>query len=362
MRIAQEEIFGPVVCVIKYNDEDEAVAIANDSIYGLAGGVFSTSTARAEASGPPDPHRHDVDQQLPRLRRVLPLRRLQAVGRGPRAGQVGARRVHADQANPRSRFRRRATRTIPFTMLSGQQEDGRVQLQLPDGGYRRARLPVGDLQGGRGAGLQAGDDTHRPRRQGGRTGGPGEERARRLLRGHLRQDPAGPGPGIGRRRRRDGARAGGGLHRQRRRRKRDRRRQDGLRGAEERRQGKRLHQPLVRSRRAANAAHRRSDDGGHRQRGHERRGDHEQERRAQAVHRRSEDHAERGDPRPALHDDAAQGYDGRQRDGRDDARGRSDDEHHGEPDLRRPGAERDTPDQREPASCRRPTPTTRRRG
>jgi aldehyde dehydrogenase (NAD+) len=48
MRIAQEEIFGPVVCVIKYHDEDEAVAIANDSIYGLAGGVFSASTARAE--------------------------------------------------------------------------------------------------------------------------------------------------------------------------------------------------------------------------------------------------------------------------------------------------------------------------
>lgn len=48
MRIAQEEIFGPVVCVIKYDSDDEAVAIANDSIYGLGGGVFSSSTARAE--------------------------------------------------------------------------------------------------------------------------------------------------------------------------------------------------------------------------------------------------------------------------------------------------------------------------
>ncbi len=48
MRIAQEEIFGPVVCVIKYDDDDEAVAIANDSIYGLAGGVFSNNIARAE--------------------------------------------------------------------------------------------------------------------------------------------------------------------------------------------------------------------------------------------------------------------------------------------------------------------------
>ncbi len=47
MRIAQEEIFGPVVCVIKCESDEEAVAIANDSIYGLAGGVFSGSNARA---------------------------------------------------------------------------------------------------------------------------------------------------------------------------------------------------------------------------------------------------------------------------------------------------------------------------
>jgi acyl-CoA reductase-like NAD-dependent aldehyde dehydrogenase len=48
MRVAQEKIFGPVVCVIKYDSEGEAVAIANDSIYGLSGAVFSSSVARAE--------------------------------------------------------------------------------------------------------------------------------------------------------------------------------------------------------------------------------------------------------------------------------------------------------------------------
>jgi aldehyde dehydrogenase (NAD+) len=48
MRIAREEIFGPVVCVLKYDSEEQAVSIANDSIYGLAGGVFSRSHARAE--------------------------------------------------------------------------------------------------------------------------------------------------------------------------------------------------------------------------------------------------------------------------------------------------------------------------
>lgn len=42
MRVAREEIFGPVVMVIPYDSVDEAVAIANDSIYGLHGGVYTT--------------------------------------------------------------------------------------------------------------------------------------------------------------------------------------------------------------------------------------------------------------------------------------------------------------------------------
>jgi aldehyde dehydrogenase (NAD+) len=48
-KIAQEEIFGPVLCVIPFDSDDEAVAIANDSIYGLAGGVQSTNLERAES-------------------------------------------------------------------------------------------------------------------------------------------------------------------------------------------------------------------------------------------------------------------------------------------------------------------------
>ena len=49
MTIAQEEIFGPVLCVIPYDDDDDAVRIANDSGYGLSGGVFSGSEERATA-------------------------------------------------------------------------------------------------------------------------------------------------------------------------------------------------------------------------------------------------------------------------------------------------------------------------
>jgi len=47
MKIAQEEIFGPVLSVITYETEDEAIRIANDSIYGLAGYVLGQTAARA---------------------------------------------------------------------------------------------------------------------------------------------------------------------------------------------------------------------------------------------------------------------------------------------------------------------------
>lgn len=49
MTIAQEEIFGPVLAVIPFDDDDDAVRIANDSIYGLSGGITSGSLERALA-------------------------------------------------------------------------------------------------------------------------------------------------------------------------------------------------------------------------------------------------------------------------------------------------------------------------
>jgi aldehyde dehydrogenase (NAD+) len=49
MTIAQEEIFGPVLVVIPYEDEEDAIRIANDSVYGLAGNVMSGSLERSLA-------------------------------------------------------------------------------------------------------------------------------------------------------------------------------------------------------------------------------------------------------------------------------------------------------------------------
>ncbi|WP_040493991.1 aldehyde dehydrogenase family protein [Ilumatobacter nonamiensis] len=49
MTVAQEEIFGPVLSIIGYDDDDDAVRIANDSLYGLSGGVWSGDQDRAIA-------------------------------------------------------------------------------------------------------------------------------------------------------------------------------------------------------------------------------------------------------------------------------------------------------------------------
>ena len=47
MRIAREEIFGPVLVVIPFKDEADAIAIANDTEYGLAAGIWTENLGRA---------------------------------------------------------------------------------------------------------------------------------------------------------------------------------------------------------------------------------------------------------------------------------------------------------------------------
>ena len=81
MRIAREEIFGPVVSVISYNREDEAVAIANDSPYGLSGSVWSGRRATRDRGRSAASHRHGERQRAqPGLRQ--PAGQLQTIGPG----------------------------------------------------------------------------------------------------------------------------------------------------------------------------------------------------------------------------------------------------------------------------------------
>jgi hypothetical protein len=86
MTIAREEIFGPVLAMIPYDTEEEAIAMANDTPYGLAGYVQSGDIEHARR-WPAHPRRQPASQRrLRRLRRAL--RRLQAVRQRTRVGRA----------------------------------------------------------------------------------------------------------------------------------------------------------------------------------------------------------------------------------------------------------------------------------
>ena len=76
--IAQEEIFGPVLSVISAADEDDAVAIANDTIFGLNASVFTNDLPPRPAHLPAAAQWHRRSQCVPRRQRC-PVRRVQAV-------------------------------------------------------------------------------------------------------------------------------------------------------------------------------------------------------------------------------------------------------------------------------------------
>ena len=101
MRIAQEEIFGPVVVIIPFDGEEEAIRLANDVRYGLAAGIWTGDGARAHRVA----HALDAGSIWVNHYGVYPseapVRRLQGERHRPRPRAGVARRVHRGQERAR---------------------------------------------------------------------------------------------------------------------------------------------------------------------------------------------------------------------------------------------------------------------
>ena len=106
MTIAREEIFGPVLCILPYDSEEQAVQIANDTPYGLAAYVWSKDNLHARRIGARI-RAGQVTLNGASGNMNTPFRRLQDVGQRPRMGRVRIARFLGGQSGDRSRRRLR---------------------------------------------------------------------------------------------------------------------------------------------------------------------------------------------------------------------------------------------------------------
>ena len=124
MKVVQEEIFGPVVTAIPFKDPDEIVARANDTIYGLAAGVWSRDIKKAHPS-PQNSAPAPSGSIATTFSSSAAVWRIQAVRLGPRNGPRSARELHGSEISLR---RARLKRSCKFGSKSGPKREGATAL------------------------------------------------------------------------------------------------------------------------------------------------------------------------------------------------------------------------------------------
>ncbi len=123
MKVAAEEIFGPVLSIIPFDEEEEAVQIANDTPYGLASGVWSQNIDRCMRMMRSDPFGRGLGQHLPRGRAAAAVRRHEGFGLRPRARACRHPRMAPDQDRVHRLFRRQPGPVLDEVLNSGSRRD-----------------------------------------------------------------------------------------------------------------------------------------------------------------------------------------------------------------------------------------------